>query len=176
MRLSFTAFLLVCGTIAFAQSPTPTSSPEASPTSTRQSDLIWRCELPGGIYEVMVRAMVSVSSHQYIVDGIARVTEVNIDTQGNSAVRFYYIEPNTPKIPLGVGQATVERLSDLAKEAAQRTDKDEIWKRVIKAYPATTHTHTVEYRVASEEQLRTIFTSAQTAFESGTGATLRITE
>ena len=100
--------------------------------------------------------------------------EVNIDTQGNMAVRFYYIEPTTAKAPLGVGQSALDRASDLAKEAAGRTGGAEVWKRVIKSYPATTHAHTIEFRVDSEEQLTKIFTSVQTAFETGRGETLKL--
>jgi hypothetical protein len=166
---------IVLGTAALAQMPrsTPTTTPQTSPTPDSLPN-IWRCELPSGTYEVALRAIVSVSRHEYIVDGVARVAEVNVDTQGNMAVRFYYIEPNTPKAPSGVGQSAVDRLSDLAKEAGQRTGQQEIWKRVVKSYPTTTHTHTVEYRVESDDQLKKIFSSAQSAFESGRGATLKL--
>ncbi|HEY4284948.1 MAG TPA: hypothetical protein VGM62_17935 [Chthoniobacterales bacterium] len=171
------AILLVLNSLSYGQTPTPgpTGSPEAS-TNAPRSDLFWRCELPGGVYEVLVRAMISVSSHQYVVDGVARVTEVNVDTQGNSAVRFYYIEPATPKAPSGVGQGAIDRISELAKEAAQHTDQDDVWKRVIKTYPATTHTHTVEYRLGNEDQLKRILSSAQNAFETGRGAVLKLSD
>ena len=46
--------------------------------------------------------------------------------------------------------------------------------RVVKSYPATTHTHTIEYRVASEEQLKQILGSAREAFESGRSATFQL--
>ena len=120
------------------------------------------------------RAIISVSRHEYVVDGVARVTEVNVDTQGNMAVRFYYIEPNTAKAPLGVGQSALDRVSDLAKEAAQRAGGADVWKRVIKSYPTTTHAHTIEYRVESDEELKKIFASVQNAFESGRGETLKL--
>ena len=167
-------FLMLCAS-ALGQRPTPTatSSPDTSSTPEPPSK-IWRCDLPGGTYEVAIRAITSVSSHEYIVDGVARVTEVNVDTQGNMAVRFYHIEANTPKAPQGAGQSALDQLSDLAKEAAQRAGPDEIWKRVIKSYPTTTHTHTIEYRIGSEEQLKKIFTSAQSAFESGRGGILKV--
>jgi hypothetical protein len=176
VRLTLAALFFLTATFGYGQtaSPTPGASPEASPGA--RPDLFWRCELPGGVYEVLVRAIVAVSSHQYIVDGVARVTEVNVDTTGNTAVRFYYIEPATPKTPLGVGQAAVDRVSDLAKEAAQRTGQDDVWKRVVKTYPSTTHTHTVEFRVGTEQQLKTIFSSAQTVLETGRGAILRVGE
>jgi hypothetical protein len=161
-------FFLALTVSALGQAPTP------SPASTPELRNIWRCDLPGGTYEVATRAIISVSRHEYVVDGVARVTEVNVDTQGNMAVRFYYIEPNTAKAPLGVGQSALDRVSDLAKEAAQRAGGGDVWKRVIKSYPTTTHAHTIEYRVESDEELKKIFTSVQNAFESGHGETLKL--
>src|SRR4051794_19587607 len=83
-----------------AQTPSPSPSPPAVPRIP-----YWRCELPGGTFEVAIRSIVSVSSHEYIVDGAARVNEVNVDTLGNMAVRFYFIEPPAAKSPVGVGQS-----------------------------------------------------------------------
>jgi hypothetical protein len=164
---------LLFATPAFGQRTTP--SPSGTPESTPALNSIWRCDLPGGTYEVALRAILSVSSHEYIVDGVARVTEVNVDTQGNMAVRFYCIQPNAPKAPLGIGQSAVDKISDLAKEAAQRTSQEDVWRRVVKSYPTTTHSHTIEYRVESEEQLKKIFDSVENAFQSGRGSTLKLT-
>lgn len=161
---------LALASIARAQTPTPsaTASPTATPNPRVQ---IWRCDLPGGTYEVAVRAIVSVSLHEYVVDGAARVNELNLDTDGNMAVRFYYLEPTAAKSPVGLGQSALDRATDLAKEVAGRAGADQVWERVVKSYPATTHAHTVEYRVESEEQLKQIFASAQRAFESGKSGT-----
>jgi len=167
MKFASIVFLALAATMR-AQTPSPTESPSPTPTSRLP---IWRCELPGGTYEVALRAIVSVSMHEYVVDGVARVNELNIDTQGNMAARFYYLEPTAAKSPLGVGQSAIDRISDLAKEAGQRVGAEEVWQRVVKSYPTTTHAHTIEYRVESEEQLKQIFTSAQGAFESGKSAT-----
>jgi len=167
--MKFFPIVLVAFAVATrAQSPSPTESPAPTPTSRLA---IWRCELPGGTYEVALRAIVSVSVHEYVVDGVARVNEVNVDTQGNMAARFYYLEPTAAKSPLGVGQSAIDRISDLAREAGQRVGAEEVWQRVVKSYPTTTHAHTIEYRVESEDQLKQIFTSAQGAFESGKSAT-----
>ena len=159
-------FALAAGTQG--QTPSPNETPSPTPVSRLP---IWRGELPGGTYEVALRAIVSVSIHDYIVDGVARVKEVNVDTQGNMAARFYYLEPTAAKSPLGVGQSAIDRISDLAKEAGQRVGAEEVWQRVVKSYPSTTHAHTIEYRIESEDQLKQIFTSAQGAFESGKSAT-----
>ena len=172
-RWAAVIFVALCA-IAHAQTPSPSPSATGTPEPTPRLP-IWRCDLPGGTYEVAIRAIVSVSSHEYIVDGAARVIEVNIDTQGNMAARFYFIEPVAAKTPLGVGQSAVDRISELAKEAGQRTGADDVWQRVVKSYPTTTHAHTIEYRVASEEQLKQILSSAREAFESGRGATFQLT-
>ncbi len=160
--------LLLLAAAGQAPAQTPTPSATASPTATPNPRIqIWRCDLPGGTYEVAVRSIVSVSLHEYVVDGAARVNELNIDTDGNMAVRFYYLEPTAAKSPVGLGQSALDRASDLAKEVAGRAGVEQVWERVVKSYPTTTHAHTVEYRVESEEQLKQIFASAQRAFESG---------
>ena len=144
---------------AFGQSP----SPQPSPSPTRIP--MWRCDLPGGTYEVVIRAMISVSTHEYIVDGVARVTEMNIDTSGSLAVRFYYIEPLAANSPLSIGQSTIDKVQELAKEAGERVNAGEQpWQKVVKNYPVTTHAHTIEYRLDSKDQLENLFNSAEQAF------------
>ena len=107
--------------------------------------------------------MVSVGMQEYVVDGAARVTEVNIDTTGNALARFYYLEPITPQTPMAAGQSIINKAQELATEAAGRTGQEEVWKKVVKSYPTTTHAHTVEFRVASKDDLKKIFESAETA-------------
>ena len=164
MKLAPLFFFLALAA-ARAQTPTPTPEPPRQP--------LWRCELPGGIYEVAVHAIISVSSHEYVVDGAARVTEVNVDTAGSMAVRFYYLEPITPNAPFGIGQSTLDKISDLTKEAAGRTGQDEVWQKVVKSYPATTHARTIEYRLASRDQLTKVFNSAEKAFRLGQNMTVK---
>jgi len=154
-------FLGLITVSGLAQSPTP--SPTPNPNGRVP---LWICVTPAGTYEVALRSMVSVSSCEYIVDGIARVNEVNIDTTGNMAVRFYYIEPMTPNSPIGLGQSIINKAQDLATEGAERTGQDEVWKKVVKNYPTTTHAHTIEYRVDSKDDLDKIFTSAELAFRT----------
>jgi hypothetical protein len=140
------------------------ASPSPSPSPTRIP--LWRCDLPGGTYEVAIHSILSVSTHEYIVDGAARVTEMNIDTPGNLAVRFYYIEPIVPTSPLGIGQATLDKAQDMAEEAAGRVSPggEPLWEKVNKSYPAATHAHTVEYRLESKDEIQSLFNSADQAF------------
>jgi len=125
---------------------------------------IWRCQLPGGVYQVAVRSIIAVSQHEYLVDGVARVTEVNVDTAGTLLARFYFLEPATPNVP--VGTEAVKKAQELLTEAADRTGQD-VWKKVAKSYPTTTHARTVEYRLVKKDQLQKLFESAEIAFRTG---------
>ena len=156
-------FLILLGLVTagsiLAQTPTPTPDPTGRIP-------LWICVTPAGTYEVALRSIVSVSTCEYLVDGVARVNEVNIDTVGNMAVRFYYIEPTTPNSPIGLGQSVINKAQETMSTVAARTGQDEIWKKVMKNYPTTTHAHTIEYRVDSKDDLTKIFTSAELAFRT----------
>lgn len=155
-----TLFLVLLFPIAlFAQTPAtpPTTSAPGGALA------LFRAKLPGGTYEVAVRAITAVASHEYVVDGVARVTEVNVDTTGSLLARFYYLEPMAPNSPLGLGTATIEKAQELFKQAAEKTGQD-LWKKVVKNYPTTTHARTAEYRVESREQLNQVYEAAEEAF------------
>ena len=143
--------------------PTPTPTPGATVAATRN---LWTCTLPGGTYQVLVSAILSVSTHEYVVDGAARVTEVNVDTAGQFAVRFYYIEPAVAAGPGGLGAATLGKVQSILTDAADRSGTD-AWKKVVKSYPTTTHARTIEYRVSSKDSLTQIFTSAANSQATG---------
>jgi hypothetical protein len=170
MRRTLPLLALAASSIAaVAQAPAQPTAPTGAqqpPSQVNTTRLIWRANMPGGTYEIVVGALLSVSSHEYVVDGAARVTEVNIDTSGNLAVRFYYIEPITQSGPAGVGAATIGKVQNLLTEAADRVGSD-AWKKVVKSYPATTHARTVEYRVSSKESLNKIFASASKSLRTG---------
>ena len=169
MRLILTFLALTAS--AFAQTggtpPTGGASPTPSPTATVNATRnLWTCTLPGGTYQVLVSAILSVSTHEYIVDGTARVTEVNLDTAGQFAVRFYYIEPAVMAGPGGLGAATLGKVQGILSDAADRSGSD-VWKKVIKSYPTTTHARTIEFRVSSKDSLVKIFTSAANCQATG---------
>jgi hypothetical protein len=151
---------------AFAQAPAQPSGAQQPPSQANTTRPIWRANMPGGTYEIVVGAIVSVSSHEYIVDGAARVTEVNVDTSGQLSVRFYYIEPAAQSGPAGVGAATIGKVQNLLTEAAERSGTD-AWKKVVKSYPATTHARTVEYRLSSKDGLSKVFASASKCLRTG---------
>ncbi len=155
--------LLLAPTLAFAQAATPAAG---TPLPANTAIPMWRCTLPGGAYEVALRSIIAVSTHEYIVDGVARVTEVNIDTAGSLLARFYYLEPNTPNAPTSIGAATLEKTQQLLSAGSDTTGQD-AWKKVVKNYPATTHAHTVEFRLTSKDQAQALYKSVETAFRTG---------
>src|SRR4030095_5540415 len=144
----------------WAQTPGP-ATPQ--PGGNQSAMPLFRAQLPGGIYEVAVRNIVSVSTHEYLVDGAVRVVEMNIDTLGSIMARFYFLEPNAPNTPGGIGAAAGDKAQQLFTQAGDKTGQD-AWKKVIKNYPTTTHARTVEYRLQSREELNKVFGAAEEAF------------
>ena len=140
----------------------------------------WRCYLPGGTFVVKVNAITSVSSHEYLVNGVARVTEVTVATTASVVARFYYLEPLKPKAPMGIGQSTLDKVQEKIKEGVERVGQevaeDAIWKKVTKDYPATTHAHTVEYRLESKEDLERLYKSVEKSFLTPQNGSFRLVE
>lgn len=166
--------LLVCALGLLAAAASFAQAPAATPVIDPARQPHWRCELPGGVYDVALRSIVSVSSHEYIVDAAARVTEVNVDTNGAMTVRFYFLEPLTTTAPLGIGQSALDRIQELTKEATTRTGTDFVWQKVIKNYPATTHARTIEFRLESKDQLARLLASAEKAFRTGVDTAFKL--
>ncbi|XHR26800.1 MAG: hypothetical protein ACFUZC_12680 [Chthoniobacteraceae bacterium] len=134
----------------------------------------WRCELPGGVFMVSIPTLTTVSTHEYIVDGAARVTELTVGTTGAVVGRFYYIEPIVPQTPGGIGQTLLDKAQDKASQAAGRAGVEEVWKKVVKNYPLTTHAHTVEYRLESVDQIKKVQNSLETAWRNNRDTTLKV--
>ncbi len=145
----------------------PAQEPSPSPSPSRLQRGVWQADLPGGKYIVRLSAITSVSLHEYVVDNAARVAEVNIDTSGSEMVRFYVIEPNVPKAPGGVGQSVIDKAEEKANELLNRTRMDETWQKVMKNYPATTHAHTIEYRLPTRDVIDKLFDSIQDSWLNG---------
>ncbi len=156
--------------------PTPASWGQATPPATggpqtrqqgQEALVLWKCKLPGGAYDVAVRSIISVSTHEYLVDGVARVTEVNIDTSGAMVARFYFLEPALPDVGVvpgaQTGTALIEKAEKQVAAAAEQVALDH-WRKVVKNYPTTTHARTVEFRLSKKEQLAQLFKSVQTSF------------
>ncbi len=136
---------------------------------------VWEAALPGGVYTVRLGSISTVSISEYISNSTTRVYEVNVVASGSSLARFYYLEPVTDKSPLNVGQVVIDRVQQVAEEAGSRTGLSDVYKKVVKDYPNTTHEHTIEFRLASLEELQSLHNSARKAFLTGRGARFTIT-
>jgi hypothetical protein len=140
---------------------------ETASTPEPQRREIWRAELPGGTYIVRLSAISCVSLHEYVVDGAARVLEVNIATSGSELARFYYIEPYPPKPPVTAVRRAMETVENKAKEVSARIETGDLRGKVVKNYPTTTHAHTVEYRLADKESVNSLFKSIEDSWLNG---------
>jgi hypothetical protein len=158
--------------VARAQTATP--APATGTTSSRP-DALWQCTLPGGVYLVALRSIASVSSHEYVVDGAARVTEVTVATNSMVEARFYYLEPVSPSdsasVP-GVSTALDTAQQHVSDAATSQGGSDPVWMKVVKNYPTTTHAHTVEYRLTTKENLQQLYQSLAQSWTTGKGANL----
>jgi len=152
----------------FVTSAKAQAESEASP--------FWECRLPGGTYIVRVSAISSVSTHEYLVDGTTRVTEVTVASDSSVVARFYHIELPIPKSPVGVGQSLIDHAKERIEQTAERFDDAPVWQRVVKSYPLATHAHTVEYRIVKKKDTERIFKSLRSSIKSGIGRILKISD
>lgn len=133
----------------------------------------WEANLPGGRYSVNLGNITSVSQHSYVLDGTVIVTEVTIDTTGNSLARFYYLEPITEETKLDILKRLQGRTTGLRERAKNRTGLS-IDEMAQKNYPHSTHAHTVEFRVLSRAELGALYGSVYRAWDDGKGRTFSI--
>ncbi len=137
----------------------------------------WEAALPGGHFQVALDRIVSISMHEYVLDGSVVVTEVTVDTAGQALPRFYYLEPVSDRASgTGTGAAVagiVDRGRQLLERAGERAGT-EVHNMVQKKYGVSTHTKTLEYRVLSMDELTAIYNSVRRAWDSGRGRRITI--
>lgn len=164
-----TALLFLWLLAGFANAQTPTPTPDPTPLGG-----FWRAMMPGGVFRVRLDRIQSVSTHEYTIEPLTRVTELTIDTGGSVVTRFYFQEIATPQTPLGIGQSAIDLVKARAEDAAQQISGDaSVWKKVTKIYPSTTHAHTVEYRVQSKAALQRLMASVEKAWSTGRGEEIK---
>jgi hypothetical protein len=155
-------------------SPSPSPTPAATPILGRG---FWKADLPGGSYVVALGAIEAVSLQRYILDGMARVTEVNVTTAGEMKPRFYYIEALPVPVPQNIpgAQLAADRIQSEIQDLARRTvPGDPIWAKVVKNYPTTTHAGTIEFRLESQAQIQQLYNSLETAWTTGRGGIFKV--
>lgn len=137
----------------------------------------WEASLPGGHFQVAISKIVSVSLHEYVLDGAVVVTEMTVDTVGQALPRFYFIEPVSDRTSgTGTGNAIsaiVDRGMELVQKAGERTGSD-LQDMVHKKYGISTHTKTLEYRVYDTAELSALYSSVRRSWETGRGRKITI--
>ncbi len=150
--------------LSLAQTTGPT--PTKPPPEEMLQDGVWTGSLKGGRYMVKAGQIIALSKHEYVVDGVARVVEVNLTLNTNSHVRFYFLEPvrleGTGAV--AVGQQAIDKARAMVQDAAARVSPTLTEPKVVKNYPVTTHTHTIEYVLKEEARLNSLFESLENAF------------
>lgn len=154
-----------------AQEEDPDTNNETQNTTTGSE--FWTADLPGGNYMVRIDKIVSVSNHSYYLDGAVVVTEVNIDTEGASTVRFYQLTPATEYADLNIAGLLGSVVKGIAARQEEFSGVDPTT-TVQKKYPVTTHAKTVEYQISTLSQLSRLYRSISTALETGEGQRFRI--
>ncbi len=167
--LSLSLFLFTAHT-AIGQTTTPTTP--AAPTDTDSNPRFWQANFTnGGPYMVKLERISSVSKHQYISDGVAKVTEVTIGTDSEVVARFYFLEPVGKDTPIAAGAVLMNRAQDLTQQAAARVSPSAAQLQVVKNYPSSTHAHTVEFVVQSADALESLYGSLVGSVAAGRGKT-----
>lgn len=165
--LSLGLFLFVAD-VATGQTTTPPATPTDTDTNTR----FWQASfLNGSHYLVKLDRISSASKHQYVGDGVARVTEVTIGTDSEVVARFYFLEPVGKDTPISAGQVLINRGQDIAQQVGNRVSPSAAQLQVVKNYPASTHAHTVEFVVQSAATLDSLYSSLMGAINTGRGKT-----
>lgn len=161
--------LLALAPIAPAQNTNPPEEETRNePTDREVRNSFWEANLAGGNYMVALGRISSVSRHKYVLDGAVIVDEVTIDTTGQALARFYFISPISVGGSGAAAAQAVERAAALVDGVARRAGTD-VQDMVVKKFPLTTHSKTIEYRLLSEQQLGALYSSAKTAWVSGKG-------
>lgn len=158
--------------ISPAQAPAPNGTPASTSTDQESNPRFWQASFAnGGHYLVKLDSIHSASKHEYISDGAARVVEVTIGADSAVVARFYFFEPAGKDTPIAAGQIILNRATDVAQQVGSRVSPTASKLNVIKNYPASTHSHTVEYAVQDEATITSLYGSLIAAINSGRGRT-----
>lgn len=133
----------------------------------------WQASLPGGHYMVALDRISSISKHTYIMEGGLSVTEVVVDTSGNSLCRFYHIAPISDKALSGAAKGITERGKGIVDQITKPTGINP-GSTVTKHYPTTTHAKTIEFHISSEADLTALYESVKKSWTNNRGVKISI--
>jgi hypothetical protein len=171
--------MVLAGLLAFsvparAQNEAADPDAETTPADPKKTgdspgpQRFWQASVGGGNYMVALDRITAVSRHKYLLDGAVIVDEVTVDTVGQALARFYFITPVTDAAPGNTVTGLADRGRELIDKAAGRVGTD-LQDMVMKKYPDTTHAKSIEYRVLSEADLTSLYSSVKNAWETGRG-------
>lgn len=167
-------FVVLCLGWGFAQQQGDTKPKDKEPwqdTEIENHTRFWTASVPGGVYKVALGHILSISKQTYILDANLRIEEVNVDTAGNALVRFYYIEPIVTGKGINAVNVATERGKQVLDSTAARVGTNgkasELETSVIKQYPTTSHSKTIEYRLSSSAALNALYGSVDAAWTTG---------
>ena len=136
-----------------------------------------------------IQTITSVSKQSYIA-GPLEVSEIVIDTSGNSQIRIYNARPIDPqkqaqtlsgKMPADLQSRAAPAMQTIVEKAnaakdkipfSQDAEKNASLSNVYKVYPSTTHSKTLEFAVSSKEALDSLYAQFSGAFCSQDNETL----
>jgi hypothetical protein len=151
---------------------TPTDQPAPAQQDEVTRDGLWDARLKGGNYIVRCNAIIALSKHEYLSDGVARVVEVNLTLNSAQIIRFYFLEPYKPETGSNMvasGTQALDKAKGLFDQAAGRVAPGITDPKVVKNYPTSTHAHTVEFVLKDEATLNSLFGSLERSLRTGQG-------
>lgn len=170
MKAILTAVLLLAATCASVSAQNTTPQTPATPTDTEVNPRFWDARFAnGGNYLVKLDRISFASKHEYVGNGAARVVEVTLGNDTSVVARFYWLEPLGKDTPIAAGAIVLNRAEQVVKDVSARTSPSAGRLQVIKDYPNTTHSHTVEYALQTPEALNSLYDSLIGAIKNGRG-------
>lgn len=138
------------------ENPAVESVQEVLPSATIQSvraniiPLIWKATIDASTIAVPLRSIEYFGVQDYDVDGATRVRELTITTNSQSMIRIYHIRP------LAAVTETTRQTVETLRNVAEGVAKEEL-NLPVKIFPATTHSHMVEYRTDKEGDIDELY-------------------
>ncbi len=146
----------------------PHSSPAQQPAPNAPIMPLWDAPLPTsqGYYSVSLNSICSVAVERFDLEYKNKtypVVECSVQTVGGKTARFYFLEEKESD-----EKNLVDSVQDSLKKAAsgeQEADGDENGKlKVVKIYPESSTSTTVEFRLGSEKKVLDLYQSLRDAW------------
>ena len=141
----------------------------------------WECQLPSGSFAVGIPDIVTVSHHEYVIEGEARVYEATVTTRSALVARFYFQTPLPPRrdamiSPLLEGKQALDRVQTLIASGRhlQRVEADH--GLPVKRAEDVALAPTVEYRLQNRKDVLALYQSAHDAWKNGEDGLFRLSE